>query len=397
MSQVTLLQGDALEVLRTIPSGSVQCCVTSPPYYGLRDYGVAGQIGLECTPDEYISRLLAVFAEVRRVLRDDGTLWLNLGDTYAANRGYQVAQTKDEDTKRANGEFNHMPMKVASFGVKPKDLIGIPWRVALALQADGWWLRSDIIWSKPNPMPESVTDRPTRAHEYIFLLAKSARYYYDAEAIKEPSTFNAVDWNADGTPKRESMIRGEFEGKGQEPGREAFRAISASRNRRDVWAIPTQPYPGAHFATYPEDLVEPCILAGTSARGACPQCGAPLERLVTQDATPRIDRLAPRTHLSGNDSMAAGVRKSGDYMNGPELAAWKCEHPSTSAWASSCTCGRGDRTPCAVLDPFSGSGTTGAVALRLGRSYIGIELNPDYIALSEKRLQGVNLPLFVMA
>ena len=219
---VTVLEGDSRTVLATLPEASVQCCVTSPPYFGLRDYGHEGQIGLEATPDDYVAEMVALFREVRRVLKDDGTLWLNLGDSYAGS-GKGPSQSLSAEAR----DMTHtMHTAFVPDGLKPKDLIGIPWRVAFALQADGWYLRSDIIWHKPNPMPESVTDRPTKAHEYVFLLTKSARYYYDAAAIAEPS-------------------------------------IDDTRNARTVWSITTQPYKGAHFATMPPELARRCILAGS--------------------------------------------------------------------------------------------------------------------------------------
>ncbi len=266
----TLLVGDALEVLQTLDDGSVQCCVTSPPYYGLRDYGVPGQIGLERTPDEYVAKLVAVFADVRRVLADDGTLWLNLGDSYAG-RGRTGGMNSLTLPRSAIGESGWVP---PAPGFKDKDLYGIPWRVAFALQADGWYLRSDIIWHKPNPMPESVTDRPTKAHEYLFLLSKSERYFYDAAAIAEPAACGGIldggDYASPGQAPhanaRASVARGGFAGKTEAmagEGRNAFRAIVDTRNRRTVWTVATQPFSEAHFATFPPALIEPCILAGS--------------------------------------------------------------------------------------------------------------------------------------
>lgn len=268
IGNATLYLGDCIETMRRLPAGSVHTCVTSPPYFGLRDYGVDGQIGLEPTPDEYVAALVAVFREVRRVLRDDGTLWLNLGDSYAANRGCQVEQSKGGPKHGPAQAVGGRGQKASDYGLKPKDLIGIPWRVAFALQADGWYLRQDIIWHKPNPMPESVTDRCTKAHEYIFLLSKSPRYYFDHEAIKEPAT-------------------------GRNPGNKAHKYVAAydasdteehrtkagllavgpreTRNRRSVWTVATKPFKGAHFATFPPDLIEPCILAG------CPEGGTVLD------------------------------------------------------------------------------------------------------------------------
>ena len=216
-----ILCGDATEVLRTLPAESIQCCVTSPPYFGLRDYGVEGQIGLEATPEAYVERLVGVFREVRRVLRDDGTLWLNIGDSYAGYHGNKNAAYCDAPSNKGGYFENQRASTVGLSGLKPKDLVGIPWRVAFALQADGWYLRSDIIWHKPNPMPESVTDRPTKSHEYIFLLSRRPSYFYDAEAVKEDSV---------------------------DPARSAARY--SKRNRHSVWTVATAPYKGAHFATF---------------------------------------------------------------------------------------------------------------------------------------------------
>ncbi len=275
-----LLCGDSLEVLKTLESGSCQCCVTSPPYYGLRDYGVDGQLGHEETPEQYIDRLVKIMREVKRVLRDDGTLWLNLGDTY-----------------------------------KNKQLLGIPWRVALALQADGWYLRQDIIWAKPNPMPESVRDRCTRSHEYIFLLSKRYNYYFDAKAIAEQvaeSTIARLGQTSLFDQAGSSRVPGKTNGpmKACMPrfgsGGHGFRPL---RNRRDVWNISTKPFKDAHFAVYPVDLAEVCILAG-------------------------------------------------------------CPFGETA------------------IDPFVGSGTTGVAARQTGREFIGIDINPRYIEMAEKRIGG---------
>ena len=259
---IQLFCGDALTVLRALPDASAQTCITSPPYWGLRDYGVAGQLGLEPTPEEYVAALVAVFAEVRRVLRDDGTLWLNLGDSYVGGK-----TNGPEDTFNSGHWSNRNQRRDrTSPGLKPKDLVGIPWRVAFALQADGWYLRSDIIWHKPNPMPESVTDRPTKAHEYLFLLSKSERYYYDASAIAERATYAGKTV----TLGEKSLSRGQAAGAGVEPsgnGTATAVIVAPERNRRTVWTIATEPYPGAHFATFPPDLVKPCVQAGSRPGG----------------------------------------------------------------------------------------------------------------------------------
>jgi len=297
-----IYQGDALTVLRTFPDEAAHCVVTSPPYWGLRDYGVDNQLGLEPTPDEYVARLVDVFREVRRVLHKDGTVWLNLGDSYTSTtKG--CGGPSDKQVSNAGSRYRMSQRLIPD--TKPKDLVGIPWRVAFALQADGWWLRSDIIWSKPNPMPESITDRPTKAHEYVFLLTKAGRYFYDADAVREAhgqsgwlkshktKTFSG-DGNGELIQQHENLRMGEH---------------PHGRNKRSVWTVTTKPYAEAHFATMPPDLVEPCVKAG------CPLLGT-------------------------------------------------------------------------VLDPFMGSGTVGAVAKSLDRDYVGIELNPEYIKLAEKRIAG---------
>lgn len=293
-----LLQGDVLERLADLEDESIQCAVTSPPYWGLRDYGSNGQLGLEDTPEEHVARMVEVFREVRRVLRSDGTLWLNYGDSYNAYNANRGASTGFSDG--ASGRDHPSAVRgLRTDSLKPKDLVGMPWRIAFALQADGWWLRSDIIWHKPNPMPESVTDRPTKSHEYVFLLTKSARYYYDADAVREKGIIPAGTLAAKGSTERSEMP-----GVNSRP--REYKEYDGQRNLRDVWTITTHPFPDAHFATFPPKLVEPCIKAG------CDACGT-------------------------------------------------------------------------VLDPFIGSGTTAIVACGLGRDCIGIELNPEYAAMAEKR------------
>ena len=375
----TILQGDVRSCLKQLEDESVQCCVTSPPYWGLRDYGTAtweggdpncdhlvgrfttpvsdkqatsvgsgtkqasdvcpkcgarridSQIGLEPTPEAYVADLVDVFREVKRVLRNDGTLWLNLGDSYAGSgKGGQSEEKRSENWQPTYTNKGNVP-----YGCKPKDLVGIPWRVAFALQADGWYLRSDIIWAKPNPMPESVTDRPTKSHEYVFLLSKSDRYYYDAEAIKEPASpqsnlswartgpvselivpgHTAVQHRAD----RQQRFGGSKYGDSDDPhyatksGNEYV--YTGTRNKRDVWTVATEPCSEAHFAVFPSKLIEPMILAG-SPRG--------------------------------------GV----------------------------------------VLDPFMGSGTTALQCVRLQRHYLGCELNPAYVKMAERRIAAMRGPLF---
>ena len=257
--------GDCIDSMRTMPAQSVQTCITSPPYFGLRDYGHEGQIGLEATPDAFVEKLVEVFREVRRVLRDDGTLWLNLGDSYNAYNG----GAGPSSSLSRGAQTTERPQLATGYGLKfkglkPKDLIGIPWRVAFALQADGWYLRQDIIWHKPNPMPESTKDRCTKAHEYLFLLSKSERYYFDSEAMQEPATGRDP-----GNKTHKYATQYEVEEGEQHRTKAGLTAVGArqTRNRRSVWTVATRPYKGAHFATFPPDLIEPCVLAGAPAGG----------------------------------------------------------------------------------------------------------------------------------
>jgi DNA modification methylase len=375
--------GDALERLREIPDESVQCVVTSPPYWGLRDYGVDGQIGLEPTLPEFLARLVDVFREVRRVLRSDGVCWVNMGDSYAANAGYRssgdggpaLVGTSQYDRGAANGP------RRPPHGIKAKDLIGQPWRLAFALQDDGWWLRSEIIWHKPTPMPESVTDRPTRAHEQVFLLTKAPRYFYDADAIREPlaaktlTTFGtqrqgageasglvaAANWARD-VPERKPKVDAEGDPVGA--------------NKRTVWTVYSEPYPEAHFATFPPALVTPCVLAGTSAHGACAECGAPWRRITSVESV--SDRPG---RVQGRDGDTIEQAHAADGRAGDRRSAVV----STLGWEATCDHDAEVR-PCVVLDPFSGAGTTIMESLRHGRSAIGLELNPEYADLARRRI-----------
>ncbi len=366
-----ILIGDCREQLATLPAQSAHCCVTSPPYWGLRDYGVDGQIGLEQTPEEYVAGMMDVFREVWRVLRDDGTLWLNLGSSYASggreSHGTRVGY-KQQTVRGMNGETDP-PRPPQPPGYKPKDLVPIPWLVAIALQQDGWYLRSDIIWAKPNPLPASVTDRPTCAHEYLFLLTKRARYYYDAEAVREKGSSNSHGGGTPG-PHKYTQASGRCDKGNLEC---AIPAGENGRNLRTVWTIATATCPAAHFATYPEALVRPCILAGTSERGCCPQCGKPWERVVEKTtATP---------------GQAAGYTRDCTKRNDGERAgSWTDATTRTVGWRPTCACNAADPVPCTVLDPFMGAGTTGLVAAKLQRNWIGCELNPEYAALAQTRI-----------
>lgn len=313
----TIIVGDALTELRKLPDESVQCCVTSPPYWGLRNYGVDGQLGLEPTIGAYIENMVAVFREVRRVLRDDGTLWLNVGDSYAANRGDGASSIGAKQATNAGANLGRLRV---SDGLKPKDLCGIPWRLAFALQADGWWLRQDIIWSKPNPMPESVTDRCTKAHEYIFLLSKSERYAFDADAIAEPI---GTEPNAQSRGPKDTPDRGPREGGNGGLHNMALRmrdGVETTRNKRSVWTVTTQGYSEAHFATFPPALIEPCILAGCPVGGTVLDCfgGAGTTGLVADrlqrnsiliELNPQYAEMARKRILDDAPMFASVVRE----------------------------------------------------------------------------------------
>lgn len=308
MKRNCILVGDCIEQLRKLPDESIDCCITSPPYYGLRDYGVDGQIGLENTPQEYVLKLVDVFKEVKRVLKSNGTLWLNIGDSYCNSNGYARASKQYQRQGRNDAPANDRDLKMLhDSGFKTKDLIGIPWMLAFALRDDGWYLRQDIIWEKPNPMPESVRDRCTRSHEYIFLLSKSQHYHYDCDAIKERAKTKPTKRN-----KHKEGYQADYaKGDRFSPGERVYGA-DGYRNKRDVWNVSLRPVKEAHFATYPEKLIEPCILAGCIEGGV-------------------------------------------------------------------------------VLDPFFGSGTTGIVAMKHGRDFIGIELNPEYIKIAKRRTSTVQM------
>jgi DNA modification methylase len=373
-----ILQGDCRTTLRTLPAASVQTCVTSPPYFGLRDYGTLGQIGLEPTPDEFVQALVAVFREVRRVLRDDGTAWLNLGDSYNAD-GRKGRAHMGEGKNNGYSAWVNKTMD----GTKPKDLLGIPWMVAFALRADGWWLRSDIIWAKPNPMPESVTDRPTSAHEHLFLLSKQPRYYFDSDAIREPHEdkqgLKRFATSGGSTNGYEPNHRGWVDGGGftMKPGGREYN--SAGRNKRNVWTVATQPYSDAHFATFPPKLIEPCILAGTPPK-CCGECGAPWRRMVERKVRAPDERPTnrPIRHLGASRDYGSSLTSDHGTLgmvNEVRTIGWKptCTHPD-------------DTGRSVVLDPFAGAGTTGVVSLRHDRSFVGCELNPAYVEMARRRI-----------
>ena len=523
--QTTLFQGDSLEVLRLLPDCSVQCVVTSPPYWALRDYGVEGQLGLEPTPEQYIANMVDVFREVRRVLRDDGTLWLNCGDSYFNEtsksttslsreqaawiaslidgegciqihrqkresvadsfqldisvgmmdkemcvhahqitglgsysvqargvhdwsvRGQQAAkllkiiypwllikkrqaalgimlcediQDKAHSKKnpvtgasiayrallqeacsKCNQRQDDCSIKIVEpmitqtieSTLKPKDLVGIPWLLAFALRADGWYLRQDIIWHKASPMPESVKDRCTKAHEYIFLLTKSGRYFYDAIGSQEETTGNAHSRGNGLNPKAKSIESGNHKNRPKQ--NDSFSAavsqIVSTRNMRSVWKLASFPFKGSHFACYPPELVRRCLSAGISEKGCCSTCGKPWQRMVAKRRVPTrpgTDSKVPKNpenHPKTKHDI--GCEKNGFRPTkfGNQNPQRHCTETITTGWKPDCNCDACEPVPCVVLDPFHGAGTTWKVCQRLGLRYIGIELNHEYLKLSAER------------
>jgi DNA modification methylase len=472
-----MLTGDCRELLSTLPDSSVQCCVTSPPYFGLRDYGTASwdggdaacdhvervlkpsqrstledhgpdgrspqldalpgipyrnacrkcgatrvdqQIGLEPTVDVYVAEMVAVFRAVRRVLRDDGVLFLNLGDSYNANQGKGFDTNRDGGSRKAAAASPRV-----NSGLAVKQLLGMPWRVAFALQQpwltcrecgtehhlsqwasfpngrricpacemskghdiseSGWYLRSDIIWAKPNPMPESVRDRPTKAHEYIFLLTKSPRYFWDVEAVKEPLTYDDPRQREDYVEKRIRNRGGRTDGFTSGSG--TLKASGNGRNIRSVWTIATAPFSAAHFATFPPALAERCIKAGTSENGACSACGAPWVRVVA---------LLEPTQNGGGGQPARNAEYGRPGVGGCTLPssgrAGEAAARETIGWQPTCTCDA-PIVPCVVLDPFGGAGTVSLVAERLGRDSIYIDLSESYAAMARNRIYD-DAPMF---
>src|SRR5665213_2228257 len=399
-----IICGDALTVLRELPDGIVHTCVTSPPYFNLRDYKIEGQMGLEESPEEYVQKMVEVFREVKRVLHDSATLWINIGDSYASNPESGGKQS----LLMTGSEHKRTPKKgyVRPVGLKPKDLVGVPWRLAFALQAEGFYLRSDIIWQKLNPMPSSVLDRPTCSKEYIFLLAKSQKYFYDIDSIKEPATHETTKmpdgWDTGdgvhGSIHRNGREKGAKVNKQRGHGRQhagftdrwdamtKAEQCSGMRNKRDVWTVATKPFKDSHFATVPAKFISSCCLSGSKPVGVCRECGAPprqvyekVEPLELVKASSKMSEL-PDEHGQKRIQQRVKAARNAGAEHDPPFAG-----KAAIGWESSCKCNVGT-VPALVLDPFSGSGTTGLVANGRGRNYIGVELNPDYISMSERRL-----------
>jgi DNA modification methylase len=427
--------GDLFDVLPTLPAQSVHSVVSSPPYWGLRDYGNpprtfpdgwTGCLGLEPTPDLFIAHMVEAFAEVHRVLRDDGTVFLNMGDCYANDGKFGETGGKQAYLPEADRKRNGREKRIT--GLKQKDLIGIPWMLAFALRSWGWYLRAEIIWAKGvsfcdayagSVMPESVLDRPTRSHEQVFLLTKAPRYFYDAEAVREKGVYPAGTMAAKGSGEREGNRRGarkkDAEGErigassrtqtgsfqdrwdkshqknaarddGNHPW-DGYACYDGTRNLRTVWTISPKPFAEAHFATFPPDLVIPCIKAGTSEKGVCAVCGAPWKRIVEKEPIPEDVRA---------DFEAARQRSAEDHGRGDGFTTRRPNFQrgrGDTTWEPSCAHVDAAVEPATVMDCFSGAGTVGAVCAGLHRRYVGIELNPDYIAIAERRIAAV-APLF---
>ena len=476
-----IFRGDALSMLKTLPSESVQCIVTSPPYWALRRYDIPdivfdgdpacehewgaervrarsggvgastlglasggndmsdearvrsiersfvevstgafcqrcsawrGQLGQEPTPDLFIRHLVEIFREARRVLRTDGTCWLNMGDCYsnADKGGYQSSRVTAEDSLQKGNlasDFIGAPNRQPQLGLKNKDLVGIPWLLAFALRADGWYLRSEIVWAKGlsfcpsyagSVMPESVTDRPTRSHEQVFLLTKAERYYYDHEAVKEAGVYPAGTRAAKGSGTREGNRRGspKQDGTGNRrtagfneryfaPDDDGYATYDGKRNLRTVWAIGVEPFTEAHFATFPPDLVDPCLRAGTSAKGACAACGAPWKRII--DYEPLPDEVKAQFEAARTRTADDHGRDDGFTTRKPNYVRKRLGE----TWKPTCTCNTLNVVACTVLDPFAGSGTTGVACEHLQLKFIGIDLG--YHEMSERRISAV-APLF---
>jgi len=406
----TLYYGqNVLDTLRMLPDKSIQMCATSPPYWGLRDYGGdapvwedgwVGHLGLEPTPQMFVDHLVLIFREVRRVLRDDGVLWLNLGDSYFGSGGYAPDAPSNQagskqSTTGENSKVTHASLvreKVAA--IKPKDLVGIPWMAAFALRADGWYLRSDIIWKKNACMPEPVKDRPTNCHEHVFLLAKSQSYFYDRDAVREPHNLKYVQ-----ARKTHNPARGDAIGRADRRGDMALRydgvpvGNPAGRNLRNVWTINPKGYPGAHFATWPPALVELMIKAGSSEHGCCSACGAPHRRLVEQKVPADPGRSEKSGYMQNKDGILGRAHDAHRRLGQAYQDQLNASPSITVGWQPTCECPEGtDIDHCTVLDPFSGSATTGFVAIQLGRHYIGCDLQPDYLDLAVARLEGRKAP-----
>ena len=362
-----LINNDALSALKDIPDNTVHTVITSPPYWQLRDYFVSNQLGQEATPEEFVNNLVEICDEIKRVLRKDGTFWLNIGDGYNNNSGFSRAKSEWKREGRKGGSSDKKSFKHPT--IKTKDLIGIPWRVALALQEKGWYLRQDIIYSKTNPMPDGAKDRPTRGHEYIFLLTKSSKYFYDYYATLEDTAEHPDGEQGFGANEQHGTNRMDqnriFEHYGK-------------RNKRSVWTTSVSSFKGVHYATFSLKLIEPCIKAGTSEYGCCVECGTPWARLFGKVKKEVKREATPKKYTESGANIW------------PEIMETKKEYQLfliEQGWEKQCKCDTDEVKRCIVLDPFSGMATTGLAAFKYDQNYLGIELNKDYLEMSKDRLQ----------
>jgi DNA modification methylase len=376
--------GDCRAWLRSLPAGYAHACVSSPPYWGLRDYGVDGQIGLEKSPAEYVAEMVGVFREVRRVLRDDGTLWLNLGDSYARMQEGNVPQSKNPGCTPPV-----MRGRLRNAGLKAKDLVGIPWMVAFALRDDGWYLRSDCIWFKRNVMPESVRDRPNKSHEHVFMLTKTGRPYFDMEAVKERAAQPLGERKLTGQKKRAAL-------QGLGASRLGSNQGPQTRHLRTVWDIPTAPHKVAHFAVMAPKVVLRCVLASTSEEGVCPACGAPWRRAVERNrkATRPGVNVKYLPHSDGDRQTAETNGWNRPNVIGNRDPRRHVSETRMLGWRPGCDCPGNAAAPAVVIDPFGGAGTTPFVAVKYGRRGHCCELNPAYAELARRRVGGLGVSLF---
>lgn len=406
MRDARILVGHCVDVLDDLPEASIHACITSPPYFRLREYGAVVdwpevkysplpglpeitvpaqrcELGIEDELTWYVGHLVHVFRAVRRALRPDATLWLNLGDSWAGkgrrggnrNGSYKRGRTPDEV----------VPTMRVPEGVKRKDLLGVPWRVALALQADGWWLRSEVIWHKKNAMPDPTEDRLTRVHETIFQFAKSDTYFHDAHAIREPHTQRPQRRPNGHKRRRTGPLLPEHTWSGTARDEPGIDGHPLGRNARSVWRVSTTPFKEAHFAVMASEVAERCVLAATSARGVCQSCGAPMQRIVNR---PKIDDpgRAPDSKLMNAEGIS-DARRRRFSLSGQAFRDQRDADPAvTIGWEPGCGCSAGETVPATVLDPFSGAATTGLVALQHGRHFVGVEFSAEYAEMSRRRL-----------
>ena len=391
--EITFLQGNCLDKIQELDDNSIDCVVSSPPYWGLRDYGVEGQLGLETTYQEHIKNIVEIFRAMKPKLKETATIWLNYGDSYAAT----VNGTKVKDIKNDDRGFVDKPFSTIQGVLKPKDLVMIPNRIAIALQDDGWWIRSEIIWHKPNPMPESVKDRPTSAHEKIWLITKSKKYYYDADAIRVPQKQDSIARAGRDVWKNNKTDSGNYSipnvDSAKKLNQKVLDTVAEGKipmaNKRNVWTVTTKPFKGAHFATFPKDLIEPCIKAGCPEK-ICVECGKPYIRKIKIGNYNKEYQKSCGGNVDGKYTGKSTKNYKGAKAQNPSETKKRIleslREKIDLGLHKNCECNTQDYKPGIVLDPFGGSGTTGIVSKHLKRKAILIELNAEYISIAKKRI-----------